>query len=85
MGLVAAAAVAASTTISDLPRIGSEAIKIAMRMGVVVQNLSQNLESREMDAAPDSWAYVVIGLDEQAVQEELDSFNTSTVSNLCIM
>ncbi|PKX88913.1 non-reducing polyketide synthase encA [Aspergillus novofumigatus IBT 16806] len=77
-GLLAAAAAAASLTLADLPRLGAAAVRIALRMGVVVAETSQSVEAREPDAPADSWAAVVMGLDEDTVREELDLFNAST-------
>ncbi|EDP47078.1 hypothetical protein KXW98_000949 [Aspergillus fumigatus] len=77
-GLLAAAAAAASPTLADLPRLGAAAVRIALRMGVLVAETSQSVEAREPDAPADNWAAVVMDLDEDTVREELNLFNAST-------
>jgi monodictyphenone polyketide synthase len=80
MGLLGAAAISSSPTLADLPKLGSEALRIAWRMGVLVNDISQSIESQELGTEPESWAAVVMNLDENTVQKELDNFNASTVS-----
>jgi hypothetical protein len=46
---------------------------------VHVDKASQRLEPRSDDGEQESWAYVVTELTETEVQEELDSFNSTTV------
>lgn len=69
----------ASPTLADLPKIGAEAVRIAFRMGVLVDEISQSIEAREAGSPSDSWAAVVMNVNEATMQKELDSFNTSTV------
>lgn len=80
IGLLGAAAVSSSPTLADLPKLGSEAVRIAWRMGVLVNDISQGIECQEVGTEPESWAAVVMSLDEDTVRKELDDFNTSTVS-----
>lgn len=56
---------------------GAEAIRIAFRMGVHVQAVSQQLEVRDLTEAPGTWAYVVHNVDPSRAQEELDAIHAS--------
>ncbi|KAJ5177089.1 Type I Iterative PKS [Penicillium canariense] len=80
IGLLSAAAVAVSTSLSDLACYGVESVRIAFRMGIHVDGVSQYLESCEPDSSPKSWAYVVTGVSAENVQQELDRFNRDTMS-----
>jgi asperthecin polyketide synthase len=80
VGLLSAAAVAVSTSISDLAFYGVESVRVAFRMGIHVQRVSQSLQACEPDSPPESWAYVVAGVTSDVIQEELDRFNHETVS-----
>ncbi|KAI1328256.1 putative polyketide synthase [Xylariaceae sp. FL0255] len=75
-GLLATAAISLSPTLFDMPIIGAEVIRVAFRLGIVVDEVSQNLQSRQV--APesghgDSWAYVVPDCKAQEIQKELDA------------
>ena len=80
IGLLATAAVSMSQSISDIPLAGAEVVRIAFRLGVVVDEVSQNLEPREEGTSPDTWAIVVTGVTAEGVQKELDTIQTKTVS-----
>ena len=83
-GLLSTAAVSLSPTLADLPLAGAAVIRIAFRLGVVVQEVSQNLHARAVDAGPgDSWAYVVPDVSVDEVQRELDAFHAAEVSFVC--
>src|SRR4051794_20602207 len=58
-GLLASTAVSLSSTLADLPLAGADAVRLAFRMGIHVQGVSENLEARELSESPDTWAYVV--------------------------
>ncbi|MCJ1307459.1 hypothetical protein MMC25_001105 [Agyrium rufum] len=73
MGLLASAAIGLSRTLAEIPRVGAEVIRIAFRLGVLVNEVSQNLEPRDPEGNPESWAYVVAETTEAQVQHELDS------------
>lgn len=79
VGLFVATAVSLSSSLSDLIVSGSEAVRIAFRLGAHVDKISQNLEARNPDAALESWAYVITELSEEIVQKELDRLNKSMV------
>ena len=79
---MAGAAVSLSTSLADLAHTGAESIRTAFRLGVYVDEISRKLESREVGANLDSWAYVVAEKSQEEVQQELDRFNTETVPQL---
>lgn len=80
IGLLASSAIAMSQSMSDIPLAGAEAVRIAFRLGVLVDEVSQNLEPREEGSSPDTWAIVVTGVTESGVQKELDTIQTKIVS-----
>jgi hypothetical protein len=53
-----------------------------MRVGLVVYQNSQDLDSPGLDEPLRSWTTLVKGLGEDTVQRELDHFNESNVSIL---
>ena len=81
MGLLASAAVSLSPTLPDIPLAGAEVVRIAIRLGVLVDELSQNLEPRDVGGSPDSWAWVVTEVTEALVQKELDASQARNVSS----
>lgn len=84
IGLLASSAIAMSQSMSDIPLAGAEAVRIAFRLGVLVDEVSQNLEPREEGSSPDTWAIVVTGVTESGVQKELDTIQTKIVSSLYV-
>lgn len=85
IGILSAAAVAVSANLSDIASYGVESVRIAFRMGIHVDNISQSLEAREPEGSPKSWAYVVTGVSAEVIQKELDLFNKETVSYLALL
>lgn len=75
---------AISTSLSDLAYYGVESVRIAFRMGIHVDRVSQSLESRGPDSGPKTWAYVVTGVSAEIIQQELDRFNMDTVNILAL-
>lgn len=71
MGILISTAVAVSTSLDDLVTAGIEVLRIAFRLGVLVGDVSQNLETLDTESS-DSWAYVVYGLTVDEAQKELD-------------
>ncbi|KAJ5297817.1 hypothetical protein N7508_008066 [Penicillium antarcticum] len=71
-GLLSAAAVSLSHTLGDLLFVGSEAVRIAFRLGILVKEVSQDLQPSTGGHNCDSWAYVVPGTSHDEVQNELD-------------
>jgi monodictyphenone polyketide synthase len=82
-GLLSTAAVSLSPTLADVPVAAAQVIRIAFRLGVLVNEVSQHLQPRPLDTGPgDSWAYVVPDVEVDAVQKELDAIHKAEVS-LC--
>ncbi|KAK4244982.1 putative polyketide synthase [Corynascus novoguineensis] len=80
IGLLATAAVSLAETLTDLARTGAQVVRLAFRLGVVVDEVSRNLqpaEPTESNATPDSWAYVLPNVTAQTVQQELDAVHAS--------
>ena len=84
IGLLATAAISLSTTLADLPKAAAEVVRLAFRLGVLVDEVSQNLQPRDTQSPglPDSWAYVVANVKASDVQKELDAIHVRTVSDL---
>lgn len=83
IGLLATAAVSLAETLTDLARTGAQVVRLAFRLGVVVDEVSRNLqpaEPTESNATPDSWAYVLPNITAETVQQELDAVHASEVS-----
>ncbi|KAI2613400.1 putative polyketide synthase [Hypoxylon sp. NC1633] len=79
-GLLSTAAVALSPTLADLPLAGAEVIRVAFRLGVLVDEVSSNLQSRPAttEAGPgDSWAYVVPDVAVDEVRRELEAIQAA--------
>ena len=81
IGLLATAAVSLSPNLVDLPIAGAEVVRTAFRLGVVVDQVSQNLQPRELtdSGTPDTWAYVIPDVTPERVQKELDVIHTNEV------
>jgi len=80
IGLLASAAVSLSPNLADIPLAGAEVVRVAFRLGVHVEEISQNLESRDLTSPPDTWACVVPDVAAEEVQKELDAIHTRDVS-----
>ncbi|KAL6811940.1 hypothetical protein J3E69DRAFT_349030 [Trichoderma sp. SZMC 28015] len=74
------AAVSLAPTLGDLPVIAAEVIRIAFRLGALVDQVSQNLQPRPAEGTGDSWAYVVPGVAPEEAQKELDAIHKAEVS-----
>ncbi|KAG6358778.1 hypothetical protein INS49_012297 [Diaporthe citri] len=78
LGLFSAAAVSMAPTLADLPIAGAEAVRVAFRLGVMVDEVSRNLQHRsEGNTRGDSWAYVVLDTVVEEVQRELDAVHAA--------
>ena len=79
--MLATAAVSLSPNLVDLPIAGAEVVRTAFRLGVVVDQVSQNLQPRELtdSGTPDTWAYVIPDVTPERVQKELDVIHTNEV------
>jgi monodictyphenone polyketide synthase len=62
-----------SSSAADLPLAGADAVRVAFRLGIHVQGVSENLEARDLSETPDTWAYVVHNVDPVAAQGSLDA------------
>lgn len=80
IGLLATAAVSLSQALTDLPLAGAEVVRVAFRLGVVVDEISQNLEPRDPSSPPSAWASVVPDVSAKDVQAELDTIHANEVS-----
>ena len=80
IGLLAAAAVSISSTLSDIALNGVESVRISFRLGVHVDGVSQSLECREANGALETWAFVVTGVSAEEVKKELEQYNKESVS-----
>jgi hypothetical protein len=80
IGLLASAAVSLSPTLGDIPLAGAEVVRIAFRLGLLVAEVSQNLEARDLTSSPETWAYVVHDVAPYDAQKELDAIHTLQVS-----
>ncbi|ESZ98980.1 putative polyketide synthase [Sclerotinia borealis F-4128] len=89
-GLISTAAFSLSPTLANLPLAGAQAIRVAFRLGVLVTEVSQNLQPRQVSdgSTKDSWAYVVPNVAASEVQKELDAIHaaekTPTASKIFI-
>lgn len=80
IGLLSTAAVSLSPTVSDLALAGAEVVRLAFRLGVVVDRVSANLEPRDPTSPPTSWAAVVPDVAIEEVRDELNAFHAKEVS-----
>ena len=65
---MAAAAVSISSFLSAVALNGVESVRVAFRLGVHVDHVSQSLESHEIDGTRESWAYVVTGVSSEEIR-----------------
>ena len=82
IGLLATAAVSLAPTVADLPLTGAQVVRQAFRLGILVDEISQNLEPRDPTetGTPDTWAYVLPEVAVDEVQHELDLIHAKEVS-----
>lgn len=83
IGILAAAAISLSPTLADIPLAGAEVVRIAFRLGVLVDEISQNLQPRDLTGTGslDTWAYAIPDVLTDDVQRELDAIHTKEVSS----
>lgn len=79
--MLGAAAVSCSSNAADLPLYGADAVRLAFRMGIHVQAVSHEIEARDLAATPDTWAYVVNGVNPGEAQTELDSMSAASATS----
>ena len=85
LGLLNTAAVSLSRHVSDLPLAGAEVVRLAFRLGVVVDRVSSNLVTQDPTSPPGSWAAVVPDVVAEDVQEQLDLYHAKEVSTKIIL
>lgn len=78
---MATAAVSLASTIADLPVTGAQVIRQAFRLGILVDEVSQGLQPRDLmdNDTTDTWAYVLPDVSVDEVQHELDSIHEKAV------
>ena len=81
IGLLATAAVSLVSSGAELPLAGAQVVRQAFRLGVLVDEVSQNLQPRDSTdtGTPDTWAYVLPDVVVDEVQEELNAFHAKEV------
>jgi hypothetical protein len=77
IGHLCAAAIACATSIVDLPNVAVEAVRLAFRIGSVVETYS--VQDQHPNNRSDSWSWVVSGTLQKA-QEELQTVQDTAVS-----
>jgi len=82
IGLLATAAVSLAPSVADIPLAGAQVVRQAFRLGVLVDEISQNLQPRDLTdtGTPDTWAYVLPDVAADDVQQELDAIHAKEVS-----
>jgi monodictyphenone polyketide synthase len=82
IGLLASAAVSLSPNLAVIPLAGAEVVRIAFRLGVLVDEVSQNLQPSDPTdkGSPESWAYVIPDVKVDYFQQELDAIQIRSVS-----
>ncbi|MCJ1400472.1 Atrochrysone carboxylic acid synthase Agnpks1 [Xylographa trunciseda] len=82
IGLLATAAISLAPSVADIPLAGAQVVRQAFRLGVLVDEISQNLQPRDLTdtSTPDTWAYVLPDVAADDVQQELDAIHAKEVS-----
>lgn len=79
---MATAAVSLAPTLAELPSVAAEVVRIAFRLGVHVDEVSENLEPRDLSgASPDTWAAVIPGISPDDVKRELEAHREKEVGD----
>ncbi|KAI1734862.1 putative polyketide synthase [Xylaria scruposa] len=73
VGLLVSAAVSLAADLADLSTTGAEVVRLAFRLGVHVDQTSENLEPRSPSSIPESWACVISDVTQTEVQDQLDA------------
>jgi monodictyphenone polyketide synthase len=76
LGLLASTVVSLSPTLADLPLAGAEVVRVAFRLGVLVADVSQNLQPTDATGDRGSWAYVIPNVALKEAEEELTAIHT---------
>ena len=79
MGLLAAAAIALSPTVSTLVPLGVEVILVAFRLGLHVERTASDITSLAADQGA-SWSCIIFGKTVDEVEVALTDFHGNDVS-----
>lgn len=71
-----------SRSLADIAKNGPEAVRVAFRLGVYVDDISRRLESSHPDGYLQSWAHCVPAMSQDKIQAEIEKYNTETVSRI---
>jgi monodictyphenone polyketide synthase len=85
LGLLASTAASLSPTLADLPLAGAEVVRVAFRLGVLVADVSQNLQPTDETGNRGSWAYVIPNVALKEAEEELTAIHTREVSSTRVL
>lgn len=85
LGLLTSTAVSLSPTLADLPLAGAEVVRVAFRLGVLVADVSQNLEPADAAGDRGSWAYVIPNITPSEAEEELTAIHKREVSSTGVL
>lgn len=77
VGLVSAAAISSFSNLSSFLPLAIEHVKVAFRLGVQVDSVSERISSTKVGKA--SWSKIASGVTEEAVEEILTSFHRQSV------
>ena len=81
VGLLAAAAVSAASSLPDLVELTLRAIRVAFRLGLYVNQVSSQFEPEGNALARDSWSFAISDMTVEEIQHEIDRYNAETVSS----
>ncbi|KAJ0421806.1 hypothetical protein BJY00DRAFT_323073 [Aspergillus carlsbadensis] len=76
IGLLAGAGVALSSNLAEIAQNGAECVRVSFRLGVYVNDVSRKLEAPQADGTLLSWAHVITGQTQSAIQDELSQCNS---------
>ncbi|CAG8058756.1 unnamed protein product [Penicillium salamii] len=79
VGLLAAAAVSAASSLSDLVELTLRAIRVAFRLGLYVNQVSSQFEPEGNALARDSWSFAISDMTVEEIQHEIDRYNAETL------
>jgi len=82
VGVLVAAAVGLSPSISDLPEVGAEVVRLVFRCAFHVDRVARTLDVFDPNSPPNNWIYVILNESEQAVSDQLEAAKLASVSGL---
>ncbi|KAK9853843.1 putative polyketide synthase [Penicillium brevicompactum] len=78
VGLLAAAAVSAASSLPELVELTLRAIRVAFRLGLYVNQVSSQFEPEGNALARDSWSFAISDMTVEEIQHEIDRYNAET-------